>query len=115
MPHQTTSNCIMTPMQTLNMNPKTNATTVKHSQANQMITTCHMRHILMPVNQTNEKLFISCNNLLNVTIQSHSTKQGCCKPNENCLIVATINPISHSCPVHHGTFFKVLIHKFIGR
>ena len=27
--------------------------------------------------------------------------------------VATINPISCSHPVHHGTFFKVLIHIFI--
>ena len=78
-----------------------------------MIMTCHMRQIFMPINQTNEKLFISCNNLLNVTYQSHSTKDGCYKPNENCLIVATINPISHSCPVHHGTIFKALIDKFI--
>ena len=30
------------------------------------------------------------------------------------LIVATINTISHSRPVHHGTFFKVLIDKFCG-
>ena len=28
-------------------------------------------------------------------------------------IVATINPISCSHPVHHGTFFNVLIDKFI--
>ena len=69
----------------------------------------------MPIDQTNEKLFISCNNLLNVTFQSHSTKQSCCKPNEDCFIVATINLISHSHPVHHGTFFNVLIYKFVGR
>ena len=61
------------------------------------------------VNQTNEKLFISCNNLLNVTIQSHPTKDGCYMPNKKCLIVARINPISCCCPVHHGTFFEVLI------
>ena len=110
-----TSNHITTPMPTLNVNPKTNMTTIKCSCANKMIMTCHVRPIFIPIDQTNKKLFISCNNnLLNVTIQSHSTKQGCCKPNETCLIVATINPISHSHPVHHGTFFKVLIHKFIG-
>ena len=33
--------------------------------------------------------------------------------NEKCFIVATINPIWHSHPVHHGTFFNVLIDKFI--
>ena len=34
-------------------------------------------------------------------------------PNENSLIVENkFNPISHSCPVHHGTFFNVLIDKF---
>ena len=31
-----------------------------------------------------------------------------------CLIVSTINPISHSHPVHHGTVFNALIHKFVG-
>ena len=65
---------ITTQTQTLNTNPKTNATTVKHLQANEMILTCHMRHIFMPIDQTNKKLFISCNNLLNVAFQSHSTK-----------------------------------------
>ena len=49
---------------------------------------------------------------VNVTIQSHPIKDGCYKQNEKCLIVATINPISHSHPVHHGTFFNVLIDKF---
>ena len=77
-----------------------------------MITTCHVRHIFMPINQTSKKI-ISCNNLLNVTIQSHPIKDGYCKPNEKCLIVATINSISCSCPVHHGTVFNVLIDKFI--
>ena len=80
-----------------------------------MITTCHVRHIFMPADQTNEKLFISHNKLLVVTFQSHSIKQGCCTQKRSCLIVATINPIWHSHPVHHGTFFKVLIHKLIGR
>ena len=63
----------------------------------------------MPINQTNEKLFILRSILLNVTFQSHSTKQGCCKQKRTCLIVATINSIHHRPPVHHGTFFKVLI------
>ena len=87
-------------------------TTVKCSQANQTITTCHMRHIFTPIDQTIKKLFISCNYLLNVTIQSHPMKDGCCKTIEKCWIVATINPISHSHPVPHGTFLKVLIDKF---
>ena len=50
--------------------------------------------------------------LLNVTIQSHPIKDGCYKQNQKCLIVATINPISHSHPIHHGTFFNVLIDIF---
>ena len=28
---------------------------------------------------------------------------GCCNTNSQCLIVTTINPIWHSCPVHPGT------------
>ena len=39
-------------------------------------------------------------------------KKDCKEPNEKWWIVATINPISHSHPVHHGTFFNVLIDKF---
>ena len=74
-----------------------------------MIATHHLRHIFMLVNQTNKKLFILCNILLNVTFQSHSTKQGCCKQKRTCLIVATTNPICRRPPVHHGTFFKVPI------
>ena len=53
MPCHTTSNHITTQMQTLNANPKMNVNTVKCLQANEMITTCHMRHIFMPINQTN--------------------------------------------------------------
>ena len=34
---------------------------------------------------------------------------GCCNTKSQCLIVTTINPIWHSCPVHHGTKFLVLI------
>ena len=34
---------------------------------------------------------------------------GCCNTNSQCLIVATINPIWCSHPVHHGTKFEVLI------
>ena len=71
-----------------------------------MIATCHMQQISTPVNQTSGKFFILCNILLNVTFQSHSTKQGCCKQKRTCLIVATINPIHHRPPVHHGTFLK---------
>ena len=38
-------------MQTLKMN----AGTAKHSRANKMIVTCHVRHIFMPTNQTVKK------------------------------------------------------------
>ena len=60
--------------------------------------THHVRHIFMPVNQT---INISHNYLLNVTIQSHPVKDGCCKTNEKRWIVATINHIScyHPVPV----------------
>ena len=47
--------------------------------------------------------------MLNVTIQSHPIKDGWYKPNEKCWIVATINPISHSCPVHHSKFSMFLL------
>ena len=50
---------------------------------------------------------------VNVTIQSHQMNDGCYKSNENCLIVATIDPISRSHIVHHGTFFNVLSDKFV--
>ena len=68
MPCHATSNHITTRMQTLNTNPKANPPTIKHSQANQTIMTHHMRHISMPVNQTNKKIihltqqFVKCNN-----------------------------------------------------
>ena len=94
------------------MNLKMNLTTVKCSQANQTIATHHMRHIFTPMDQTIKKYYISCNNLLYVTIQSHPIEDGCYKPNEKCLIVATINPIPCSRPAHHGTFLNVLIDKY---
>ena len=56
---------------------------------------------------------MSCNYVLNATIQSHPMKDGCYKSNEKGLIVATINLISCSCPVHHGTLFNVLIDKYL--
>ena len=79
-----------------------------------MITTYHVRHIFMPVNQTIKNEFISHNNLLNVTIQSYPIKRDCCNTIKKHLMVATINPISHSHSVHHGTFFNVLVHTFVG-
>ena len=75
------------------------------------IITCHVRHIFMPVDQTIKKIiylmqqFVKCNNSFS------SIKDGCCKTKEKCWIVATINPISCSYPVPHGTFFNVLIGK----
>ena len=54
LPHHTMSNRI----KTQNVNPKImtqtlkmNVTTIKHLLANETITTCHMRHIFMPVNK----------------------------------------------------------------
>ena len=82
-----------------------NATTIKCLLANETITTHHVRHIFTPVDETVKKYFFSCNNLLNVTIQSHPIKRDHCNTNEKCLIVTTINPIWHSHPVHHGKKF----------
>ena len=39
----------------------------------------------------------------NATFQSHPIKMGCCSTNKKSLIVTTINPIWHSCPVNPGT------------
>ena len=50
-----------------------------------------------------QKLFISCNNLLNQTISIPFLLQR----KENSLIVGTIQ--SHFACVHHGTFLKALI------
>ena len=41
--------------------------------------------------------------MLNATFQSHPIKMGCCNTITKILIVATINPIWHSHPVHPGT------------
>ena len=64
-----------------------------------------MRNIFMPAGQTIKKEFCSHNNLLNATLQSHPIKMGCCNTITKCLIVTTIDPISHSHPVHHDTKF----------
>ena len=81
-----------------------NTATVTHSRANktsQHVKTCHLRHIFMPVDGTIKKYLSSHNNLLNATFQSHPIKMDCCNTNKKCLIVTTVNPICHSCPVHH--------------
>ena len=97
---------------TVNSNPKMNVTTRRHSRANETsrhIMTCHVRHIFLPIDETIKKQFPSCNNLLNAIFQFYPIKMGCCSTNNKCLIVTTINPICHSCPVHHGTNVYVLI------
>ena len=58
LPHHTMSNHIKT--QTMNpknhdMNPKNKVTTVKCLLANEMIMTCHVRHVLMSIDQTIKK------------------------------------------------------------
>ena len=70
--------------------------------------TCHVKHIFMPIDQTNAKLFISFNNLLNQTISIPFILQ----PKENSLILEQFNPILCRPSVHHGTFLKVLIDNF---
>ena len=99
-------------MQTHNVNPEMNMTTLGHLRANETssrIVTHHVRHIFMPIDETNNKIFSSHNNLLNATIQSHPIKMGCFNTNKKCLIVTTIIPIWRSYPVHHGTKIYVLI------
>ena len=68
-----------------------------------MSQTCHMRHICMPGDQIIKEYFWSHNNLINETFQSHPIKMACCSTNEKSLLVTTINPIWHSCPVQPGT------------
>ena len=41
--------------------------------------------------------------MVNATFQSHPIKMGCCNTITKSLIVTTIYPIWHSCPVHPGT------------
>ena len=66
-----------------------------------------MRHSFTPDNQTNQKLFISRKQFVNVIIQSHS---GCNKKRTH-WIVATINPILCRPCVDPSTFPKVIIDK----
>ena len=67
----------------------------------------------MPIDQTKKiihlmQLFVKCNNSI------PSNKRWLLQVKyEKCLIFETTNPISHSHPVHHVTFFNVLIDKFI--
>ena len=62
----------------------------------------------MPINQTINKIFMSCYFLFNITIQSHSANN-VLQPNQSLFIVASFNPIPHTPPVYFGTNFKVLI------
>ena len=79
------------------------------NQTSRHVRTRHVRHIFMPDDQTNQKLFISrkqyvkCNNSIPFRLQQKENSLDCC------------NNQSHSpsrpC-VHPSTFHKVLIHKF---
>ena len=98
-------------MQTLNLNSKMNATTIKCLQASQIIMTHHVRHIFMSISKLLKIIylmqqFVKCSNSIPFI------KKDCYKPDEKRWIVATINPISHGHTVYHGTFFKVIIDKF---
>ena len=85
---------------------------------NEMIMTCHVRHIFMPIDQNIKKIYLQCNHLLfNLLNQNNSILQTVfCKEqtNENSLIVGNkFNPISSGPCVHFGTKLKVLIAYFI--
>ena len=86
-------------------------TSERHSRANETsrhVRTRHVTHISRLMTKLTKNYSSHANNLLNVTIQSHS----CCNQNKTRWIVATINPILRRPCVHHGTFPKVLIHNF---
>ena len=86
-------------------------TSIRRSRANETsrnVRTRHVRHIFTPDDQLTKNYSSHANNLLNVTIQSHS----CCNQNKTRWIAATINPILCRPCVHPSTFPKVLIHKF---
>ena len=68
-----------------------------------MIETCHVRHIFMPVDQTNKKLFISCNNLLNVKVSCCLTNLSSQAPpfiTLSCSSGTTCQPMTESLPQH---------------
>ena len=90
---------------TLNLRhePKnTNVTSIRCSCANQTsrhVRTRHVEHIFIPDEQTNQKLFSSCKQIVKCIYLTR-------------LIVTTINPIPCRTCVHPSTFHKVLIYKF---
>ena len=102
-----------TQMQTLNANPKNKCDYCQTfvSQPNDCNTThetyfhAHRPNCRKIIYLTQQ--FVKCNNSI------HPIKRDCCKTNEKCLIVATINPISCSHPVHHGTFSKFSFINFV--
>ena len=47
------------------VNPKNECNAMRCLQMNEMVTTCHIRHISMPVDQTINEIYMQCNNLLN--------------------------------------------------
>ena len=73
-------------------------TTIKCSLANEIITTCHVRRIFTPIDETIKKIiylmqqFVKCNN--SISIQSKWIVVA--MQMKKCLIVTTINPIWHS-------------------
>ena len=96
----------------LNVNPKNECNYHEMFVSQQNVATCHARHIFMPIDQTIKKLIYLMKQFVNVAIQSHPIKDGCYKSNEKCLILATINPISCSHPVYHGTFLMFSLINF---
>ena len=88
-----------------------NVTSIRRSRANQtyrQARTRHVRHIVTPDDQTNQKLSISHKQIVNVFISIPFMLQ----QKRTCWIVATINPILRRTCVHPSTFHIVLIHKF---
>ena len=81
---------------------------LRTNQTSRHVRTRHLRHIFTPDVQTSQNYSSHTNNLLNVTIQSHS----CCNQKRTRWIVATINPSPCRPCDHPSTFPKVLIPKF---
>ena len=61
-----------------------NATTMRHPMNEKPTVTCHIRHIYMPAGQTINEINMQHYILLNITIQSHSAKNGCFNQTKVC-------------------------------
>ena len=74
--------------------------------------TCHVRYSGTPVDETINWILYAMQQIVKSTQFNPTNSFRKEQPNENSLIVEKFKNISHSHPVHHGTFFNVLIDKF---